>query len=38
VENAVLIRRAEARKGQLILGSHRAIHTGDLLGSMARWP
>jgi len=38
LEDAVLILRTEAREGRLILGSHGAIHTGDLLGSMARWP
>jgi hypothetical protein len=38
LEDAGLILRTEAREGRLILGSHGAIHTGDLLGSMARWP
>ena len=38
LEDTVLIRRTEARQGRLIRGSNRAIHTEDLLGSMARWP
>jgi len=31
-ENVVLILRAEGTRGQLILGVHRAIQTGDLSG------
>jgi hypothetical protein len=35
LEDTVLIRRTEARKGRLIFGSNRAIHRGDLLERMA---
>ena len=38
LEDTMLIRRTEAREGRLVLGSKRAIHTENLLGSMARWP
>ena len=38
LKHAVLIRHTETRESRLILRSNGAIHTGDLLGSMARWP